>query len=191
MRARAEATARTRERILRAARDLSVERVSLDVVLADVAERAGVSVQTVLRHFKTREALFDAVVHLGRTEVVEERTAPSGDVPAAMRAIVSHYELRGDFVLNLLAQARRDPRVAEVVEPGKALHRRWVAEVFAPQLAERPARSRDVLTDLLVVATDVYAWALLRRDRQLSRATVERRMTQLVHAILRQESEHG
>lgn len=191
MRARAEATARTREAILRATRDLTVERISLEVPLADVAERAGVSVQTVLRHFGTRDALLDATVEYARSEITEERVAPPGDVPTAIRTLVAHYELRGDFVMNLLAQARREPRMADIVEPGKVLHRTWVAEVFAPQLAQHPVRSREALVDLLVVATDVYAWALLRRDRQLSRTTVERRMTALVAAILREESNDG
>lgn len=55
MRARAESTARTRARILDAVIALSEERLALEIVLADVAERAGVSVQTVLRHFGSKE----------------------------------------------------------------------------------------------------------------------------------------
>ena len=47
----------------------------------------------------------------------------------------------------------------------------------------RPARFA-ALTDLLVVATDVYTWKLLRRDRKLSQAQVERRLLRLVAAIL-------
>jgi hypothetical protein len=41
-----------------------------------------------------------------------------------------------------------------------------------------------VVTDLLVVATDVYTWALLRRDRGLSRDHTEARMLRLVEAVL-------
>ena len=193
MRARADATARTREDILCAAHDLSVERMSLEIVLADVAERAGVSVQTVLRHFGSRDALFDAVLAHAQTDVQTERETPPGDVRAAIRTVVAHYERRGDLVLNLLAQAARDERARAVVEPGKRLHRQWVVEAFAPQLAEHPVRGRESVVDLLVVATDVYTWALLRRDRGLSRTTVERRMLRLVNAVLRVDvmSEEG
>jgi hypothetical protein len=36
----------------------------------------------------------------------------------------------------------------------------------------------------LVVATDVYTWKLLRRDRGLDQATVEARVRQLIASIL-------
>ena len=64
--------------------------------------------------------------------------------------------------------------MARITRTGKALHRAWVEEVFAPYLAE--ADDRDELADLLVVATDVYTWKLLRRDRGLGRDRTERRM---------------
>jgi hypothetical protein len=36
----------------------------------------------------------------------------------------------------------------------------------------------------LTVATDVYAWKILRRDRELDREKTEQRMEALVRAIL-------
>jgi AcrR family transcriptional regulator len=183
MRARAEATAATRERILRAALDLGEEKMTIEITLDDVASRAGASVQTVLRHFGSRDGLIEHAVKAGAAEVVEERRAPVGDPMAAIRVIVQHYERRGDFVLRLLGQ-ESDDRIRAVVTPGKALHRNWVEEVFQPQLATRPSAEREALVDLLVVATDVYAWKLLRRDRGLTRATTQSRMLALVTAIL-------
>jgi hypothetical protein len=58
-----------------------------------------------------------------------------------------------------------------------------VTKVFAPFLASRA--DPDALTDLLVVATDVYTWKLLRRDRQLDRPQAEARVHQLLTAILK------
>jgi hypothetical protein len=54
--------------------------------------------------------------------------------------------------------------------------------VFAPQLA----RSADpgALTDLLVVATDLYTWKLLRRDAGLDPRTTQERMLRLARAVL-------
>jgi hypothetical protein len=57
-----------------------------------------------------------------------------------------------------------------------------VQEVFAPYVAG--ADDPEELTDLLVVATDVYTWKLLRRDRGLGRDRTERRMRHLVDRIL-------
>lgn len=43
------------------------------------------------------------------------------------------------------------------------------------------AEPRDPLIDLLVVATDVYTWKVLRMDRRYSRARTE----QLIHRMAR------
>ena len=55
-------------------------------------------------------------------------------------------------------------------------------EVFALYVAA--ADDPEELTDLLVVATDVYTWKLLRRDRGLGRDRTERRMRLLVDRLL-------
>ncbi len=183
MRARADAKAQTRARILLAVRELAEETLNLDPTLDAVAARAGVSVQTVLRHFGTRDGLFDAALEAATESMVDERAVPVGDVPGAVQAIVDHYELRGDFVIRLLAREEDDPRMAQVTARGRVTHREWVDTVFAPKLP--PASTeRDALVDLLVVATDVYTWKLLRRDRGLSRADAEGRMQRLIGAIL-------
>jgi AcrR family transcriptional regulator len=183
MRARADAKAATRLRLLRAALELSEEKMTIEITLDEVASRAGTSVQTVLRHFGSRDGLLDETVKFASADVEDERRATPGDVGEAIAAVVAHYEKRGDFVLRLLGQ-EQDPRIAAVVGPGKGLHRRWVTESFRPQLDARPPADREALTDLLVVATDVYAWKLLRRDRGLDRDTTQARMRALVTAIL-------
>lgn len=190
MRARADAKAATRQRILRAALDVGEEKMTTGMTLDEVASRAGTSVQTVLRHFGSRDGLLDETVKLASTEVVEERRAPVGDADAAIRIIVAHYERRGDFVLQLLNQ-ENDARIGPVVVSGKLLHRAWVAEVFQPHLDARPSAEREALVDLLAVATDIYTWKLLRRDRGLSRATTQARMLALVTAILASSQPHG
>ena len=63
------------------------------------------------------------------------------------------------------------------------LHREWVEEVFAPQLAAR--RDRKELVDLLVVATDLLTWKILRRDGGMDRSTTCKRMLRLIRAVLR------
>ncbi|MFE2546236.1 TetR/AcrR family transcriptional regulator [Actinacidiphila glaucinigra] len=184
MTARAEATAQTRLRIMRSAFDLSNETKSLDMVLADVAARAGVSVRTVLRHFGSRDGLFDAVAVHVRDEVREERAAPVGDVATAIEVLFDHYERRGEMVLRLLGEELGDPRARSVTEEGRRTHRAWVQEVFAPQLSRHSGTEREVVTDLLVVATDVYTWKLLRHDRGLDRDEARQRVRYLIDAVL-------
>jgi len=182
MTARARAVEETRARIVDACVVLYGERPVSDVGLEDVAARAGVSVQTILRHFGTRAGLEEAAIEHARHAVEEERRAPVGDVAAAIRVIVEHYERRGDQSLLMLAQESHQGLMARVTEQGRALHRAWVQEVFAPQLAH--ATDPEELTDLLVVATDVYTWKILRRDRRLGRDRTERRMRHLVDRLL-------
>lgn len=183
MTARARAVEATRTSILEAVRELSETRMLRDIALEDVAARAEVSVQTVLRQFGSRAALLEAAAAHVRESVEQERQVPRGDVAQALRVLVDHYEKRGDPVLLLLAQERSEELAARATGMGRALHRAWVEDVFAPFLpAADAARARAV--DLLVVATDLYTWKLLRRDRGLSRAGTRERMEALVRMVL-------
>ena len=189
MKARAAAAQETTRQVLRAAAALLWEKLSPEITLADVAERAGVSVQTILRHFGTREKLLAAAEDFLREEIRAERRAPEGDIPAAVRAIFDHYELRGDAVLRMLAQEHWNDHIRAINDSGRSQHSQWVEAVFAPQLAARAEseRERAALVDLLVVATDVYTWKLLRRDRGLARDEAEAGVKRLIAAILTAE----
>lgn len=183
MTTRARGVEETRRRILDAVVALHAERRAADIALDDIAARAGVSVQTVLRHFGSRAGLVEAAVPHAEREVRAEREAPVGDVDRAVAVVVDHYEQRGDGVLLMLAQEDHEPVMARVTDRGRRLHREWVADVFAPYLPEAGER-REALVDLLAVATDVYTWKQLRRDRGLGRAAAEKRIRHLVGSLL-------
>jgi AcrR family transcriptional regulator len=187
MGARAQAMEETRRSILVAGLERARETMSVDVPLADIAGRAGVSVQTVLRHFGSKEGLYSELETFASSQVMAERSAAAGDVVAVVHALIGHYESTGDWALVMLAAERRDDRARQVTDRGRDLHRDWVRSAFAPQLSERLPRNRGQLTDLLVVATDVYAWKLLRRDRGLRPSAVERRICLMVQALLNSE----
>lgn len=182
MRVRADTAAQTRERTLRATIELANEKPLNALVLPEIAERAAVSVQTVLRLFGSRDALLDAAAQSALASVVAERATVPGDVPAAIRTLIDHYERRGDGVLLLLGQESWEPRAAKITSAGRALHREWVTDTFAPFLAG--GADPDEAIDLLVIASDVYAWKLLRRDRRLTRPETESRMLHLIGMIL-------
>jgi AcrR family transcriptional regulator len=186
MTARAEAAEQTRVRILDAMVDLATSRLLAEISLEDVADAAGVSVQTVLRRFGNRAGLVEAAFVHATSEVEVERTAPVGDISACVSVIVEHYELRGDGVVLLLAQEAADPTVRRITENGRRMHREWVQTVFAPYLPSAGA-DREAGVDLLAVATDVYTWKQLRRDRGLDRATTTQRIHALVSALTTRE----
>lgn len=184
MKVRRAAKQETHQRILQAGAALVWEKASTEITLDDVATHSGVTVQTILRHFGTRDGLLAAVEEYLRGEIVAERETPAGDVPQAVKVIFDHYERRGDVILRLLGQEFWDERIRAGMDLGRRTHREWVEHVFAPQLAAYPAIEREELTDLLVVATDLYTWKLLRRDRPLDREQAERRVERLIAAIL-------
>ncbi|MEO6513032.1 MAG: helix-turn-helix domain-containing protein, partial [Nocardioides sp.] len=83
MGARAEAVEETRQRILGALVALAGERPFAEITLAAIAERAEVSVQTVLRRFSSRDALVAEAMDAAMGDVEDERRTPPGDVAAA------------------------------------------------------------------------------------------------------------
>jgi AcrR family transcriptional regulator len=183
MTTRAAAAAATGERVLDAAVAVFFEQA--DLPLDEVATRAGVTVQTVIRRFGGREGLFAAALERESGRVRDQRgTAPVGDVPAAVRVLVDHYEDYGDRVLALLALEGRSPAAARVVAEGRLLHRAWCERVLAPALAplDGPARARRLAQ--LVAVTDVYLWKLLRRDAALPRDDVELALRELLQPLM-------
>src|SRR5689334_9572498 len=87
MKARAEAAAATRERVLLAASALLAARLRTDIRLTDVARDAGVSEMTVLRLFGTKRDLLQAALDHARAKIVAQRQqAAPGDVRGSVQA---------------------------------------------------------------------------------------------------------
>jgi AcrR family transcriptional regulator len=184
MRARAEATAETGRRILGAVIELHTERFFDQVSLEDIAERAGVTVQTVIRRFGNKERLIEAATEMANKQVVRQRDqAPVGDIEGAVKNLLDHYEEWGDGVLRLLAQEERVPAFRSVTDAGRALHYQWVERTFAPLLAERTGKARRRLLAELIVICDVYFWKLLRRDLGLSREQTDLAIRETILAL--------
>jgi hypothetical protein len=121
--------------------------------------------------------------HGGQARLRDDaRGAPPADVAAALAALVDEYEDIGDWMITMLGREGADPDVRRMTDRGRGMHREWVRTVFVDRLPAHRAAAETL--DLLVVATDLYTWKLLRRDRGLARAEVEQRMRVLVDAVL-------
>ncbi|HEX6335963.1 MAG TPA: helix-turn-helix domain-containing protein, partial [Jiangellaceae bacterium] len=180
-------TAETGERILRAVLDLHLERFHDQITLEDVADRAGVTVQTVLRRFGSKDALVAAAAEHARADVRNQRfAAPVGDIPAAVENLLDHYEATGTTALRLLAQEDRVPQLKEIADRGREVHYEWVEHAFAPLLDRRNGRSR--LRAQLIAITDVYTWKLLHHDLGLDRAETERALIEMIESVADRES---
>ncbi len=179
--ARAEAAATTAEHVLDAAVEVFWELPTNQISLDEVARRAGVTVQTVIRRFGGRDALLAAAVERESEKVRLQRDEAEPDDPeSAVRILVEHYEVMGDRVLKMLAEEERVPGLQPIVDLGRTGHRAWCARVFAPVLDGLRGLERERRLAQLVAVCDVYTWKLLRRDAGLSRRQTELAVLELL-----------
>jgi AcrR family transcriptional regulator len=185
MTARADAALATAERILDSAIEVFWERPTDQLSLEEVARRAGVTKQTVLRRFESKAGLMAAAAGraLGQVQAERDHVAP-GDVDDAVVALVSHYERIGDGVLRMLAEENGNAALRDIADRGRAYHARWCERVFAPALDGLRGSARERRLAQLVAVTDVYTWKLLRRDRGLSRRQTETAMRELLEPMM-------
>ncbi|MGD2044072.1 MAG: helix-turn-helix domain-containing protein, partial [Acidimicrobiia bacterium] len=179
---RARAAEETGERILDAALARLATALFDEVTLDAIAADAGVTVQTVLRRFGSKEDLFSRLVEREGERISAQRTPrpeEGSDMPATIRVLVSHYESDGRMVLNLLRQEDRFPLIAETLESARREHEEWVSEHLGPVLDGSTGRARRRRLDAALAATDIYVWKLLRIDRGKSVGEVEETMLML------------
>lgn len=184
MTARAEAAKATGNAILDAAL-AAFERLPFDqVTLKDVAARSGVTVQTVIRRYGSKEQLFEAVAVRERERVTTSRAVPAdADIETALGALIDHYEQDGDVVLHLVAQEHHSKLVREVVQDGRRIHREWVERHCEAAFAGARGQDRERRIHAAIAATDLNTWHLLRRDLGLERGDVEATMITLLNGM--------
>jgi len=184
MTSRADSVASTKERIATAALELLMERRFDDVTLTDIATAAGVSHQTVLNHFESKEGVAFAAADLVVASTNDARSGVTpGDTVGAVRRLVADYEQMGDANARWAMDVEHLGSLAPLIEQARHSHRAWLEAAFEPYLpAEAKARRRVV--NALHAATDVYTWKLLRRDLGVTRAETERTMVRLVDGTL-------
>jgi AcrR family transcriptional regulator len=181
MQSRAAAAEATRRRILAVAVDLLKTRFRSEIRLEDIARGAQVTVQTIINVFGGRSGLLDEALAGFLDDLRKQRLrADPGDLEGAVAALVDHYERFGDLVIrNLVEQA--DP---ELIEIGRAGHRRWVQRQFAEHIEGLDAVRRRSRIDELVCVCDVYVWKLLRRDMGRSQSETQKVIVSMVNAIV-------
>jgi AcrR family transcriptional regulator len=182
---RAETTERTRDAILAAASEVFWADPTADFTLDQVARAAGVTVQTVIRHFGSREGVFDAAVEREFAQVADERDPAAATTPAAAaRQLVAHYERVGDSAMRLLAEEHRSPTIAGLLSAARAVHRDWCQQAFADALGATGPGDRPRRLAQLVAVCDLYTWYLLRRQAGLDPAETELAMVELLSPLL-------
>lgn len=187
---RAAAAQRTTDAIVDAALAFIPARSWEDLTIGEIADRAGVTERTVLRHFSTKDDVARACSARAIEQVrAQRRGAPGTSLDDAVTELVAHYEERGDTALWLLDHARRVPVLAEAAADGSAMHEDWVRGVFGEPVRalglDAPERRQRMAA--LSAATDVHTWHILRRRSGLTRRDTEAALRTMCAALLRPE----
>jgi AcrR family transcriptional regulator len=184
MAARLDAVESTRERILQATYDMWLERPYDEITVVAVAKSAGVSRQTVVRQFGTKDQLAVAVVDWRRPSEEAERATEPGDVTAAVERLVARYEAIGDANVRVLELEGRVPAIDYLLSQARASHRGWIERTLLPIAPVTTTQVREQTVVALYAATDVTVWKLLRRDLGHSRAATQAIILRLVRGVL-------
>ncbi|HEY1689118.1 MAG TPA: TetR/AcrR family transcriptional regulator [Solirubrobacteraceae bacterium] len=183
--ARAEAQQRTQIALLNAADEEIYEGRWPKASLERLATRAGVTKQTLLRHFGSKDGLLLHALIRGAAQVRDQRwRAPRGDIDGAVTNLLDHYEAWGERSLRIGAWLDGPALLAEISKAARQVHHEWVDYVFGSWLEgiEEPLRTHRRAA--LIAICDVHAWWLLARDLELPRAEVHATLSEAIERLL-------
>jgi len=168
----------TRGDILRAARRLFAERGYAATSINDIAEEAGVAIQTIYARLGSKRGLLLALIDLIDEEAgvgplaaeVTTATTPLAALRAGVRLTRSFQERCGDIIDALFTAAGAEPELADAVAEGQRRHREG-ARITIDRIQEFNGLRRDVSPEraqaLLALSTSHEAWRELIRGCQL------------------------
>lgn len=186
--ARAEAEERTREALLGAADEAFLSGPWAQVSLDTIARDAGVTKQTLLRHFGSKDSLLEQTLLRAMAEVSEQRSgAPCDDIAGAVENLLDHYEAVGGRAMRS-SNLDVDGPLADLGRRAREFHYDWVEHAFGGWLdAVRPA-DRAWLRAALIAICDVQAWWILSHDLGLPRHEVQATLTLTISRLLGEDS---
>ncbi len=168
----AQLVAMTRQKIFSAVRELLREQWLEDLTTQNIAAAAGVSVQSLYRHFRSREDLIACALD---EVLLVDASFPALPQQLSLAGILeglgAYYESHGSIMLKLKNQASRQTQIAIQWQQLQARHREWVEANFEIFLQSLYPAQRQGLADQLTCLTSLEIWAVYRLD--LGRSQVE------------------
>lgn len=166
-----EIKSHTNKRILAAVKALAMEYWLDEITLFQIAEKANVSIQTLFRHFGSREQLIQHAVSLISSEIMAQHAIPEEvSVQSIVSNLIDYYELNGQWIIRLRSQAERLAKYEEFQAGWQESHHKWIQNSFAIYLQALTTVSKNELEDTLFGLTDVHFWYVycheLRKSKQ-------------------------
>jgi AcrR family transcriptional regulator len=185
--ARAEAEQQTRAALIAAADEAFLSGPWEQASLESIAQSAGVSKQTLLRHFGSKDRLLEQTLRLAIPQVKKQRfSAPTDDIPGAIDNLLDHYEERGGRAMRSTNLDVGGP-LAELAQLSRQFHYDWIDYAFGRWLAPVPSAERARLRGALIAICDVQSWWILAHDLGLSRAEVRATLIICIRRLLGDE----
>ena len=163
---------------------------------ADIAERAGVSLRSVFRHFDDLETLH-AVAVAKHVELISplfelvlpvDATGAPAPVGRRIEAVVrQRAKLYEEMVLVRVVAERLRDRSSSIragLERSNRILKAQLLDAFAPELDGRDKAGRRAFGDALDLAASYAAWRQLREDQGLSAARAAATTELLLTALL-------
>jgi AcrR family transcriptional regulator len=159
----------TRREILTAARRLFAERGYAATSINDIAEEAGVAVQTIYARLGSKRGMLLALIDLIDEEAgvdqlvadVRRASTPIAALQAGVRLTRAFQERCGDIIEALFSAAGAEPELADAVAEGQRRHREG-ARLTLDRVAELQGLRDDVQPDwaraLIALSTTHEAW---------------------------------
>ncbi len=183
-RARAQAEGQTRTALLDAADEAFLSGPWEHASLEAIAGTAGVTKQTLLRHFGSKDGLLEQTLRRAIAEVERQRLgAPTNDIAGAVDNLLDHYETRGGPAMRS-SNMDLDGPLADLGRMARQFHHDWVEHAFGTWLKAAPPRERERLRAALIVVCDVQAWWILAHDLAMPRRAVRATLILIITRLL-------
>jgi AcrR family transcriptional regulator len=187
--ARALAQERTREALLDAADEQLYGDQWQKTSLQALAGKAGVTKQTLLRHFDSKDGLLLHALLRGYSQIRDQRwSAPTGDVAGTVDNLLDHYEEWGKRSLRIGAWQDGPALLAKLSKAARQVHYDWVEYAFGPWLGRLDGQARARSRAALIALCDVHTWWLLSNDLELARADVHATLTEAIERLLAEQT---
>ena|SRR3990167_1697011 len=181
---RAESAAQTEQLIFSAAAELWQAMPINEITLDMIAEKADVSVRTVIRRYGSKEQLFEACIQnqVSNTSLQRDDATP-GDISSAVECLLRDYEAYGEAMLKTLATEEQFAESKKITQAGRRYHRQWCARMFADFLPDKDDAGYKKMLSAFYAATDLYLWKLLRLDLRHSRKDVQEIVIRILEGL--------
>ena len=187
-------TALRRQQIIDAAQVCFRQRGFHAASMAEIAKSFGMSAGNIYRFFDSKEAIILALIERDLEEILERLSQLDGEgdvvkiVIDGMHECVSESPSRGLLDLEILAEASRNPKVAELLRRNESLIRDRLREVLLPPL---PGGGRRAEKDGLVrieALMALFDGVIIRalRNPDIDMASLAKVLRGMIHNVLEQ-----